>query len=91
MEDTEETAEGPETVTVIKKVKRKSDEKKKIDFAKLNINELASMTISELSSLAREFNVEGTGRMKKQDLIFAILQAQTEKHGLILGLKKQAG
>jgi len=70
-------------VAVIKKVRKKPVEKKKIDFAKLNINELTNMTISELSSLAQEFGIEGTGRMKKQDLIFDILQAQTEKHGLI--------
>lgn len=71
-------------VTVVKKArKRNREETKKINFAKLNINELANMTISELSALARDFNIEGTGRMKKQDLIFSILQAQTEKHGLI--------
>ncbi len=70
-------------VAVIKKVKRKTNDKKKINFAKLNINELANMTISGLLALSREFNIEGTGTMKKQDLIFAILQAQTEKHGLI--------
>ncbi len=71
-------------VTVVKKArKRNKEEAKKINFAKLNINELANMTISELSALARDFNIEGTGRMKKQDLIFSILQAQTEKHGLI--------
>jgi len=82
--DTEAAIEnGGGKVAVVKKIKRKVDEKKKINFAKLNINDLASMTISGLSSLAREFNIEGTSRMKKQDLIFTILQAQTEKHGLI--------
>jgi transcription termination factor Rho len=75
--------DGGGKVAVVKKIKRKADEKKKINFAKLNINDLASMTISGLSSLAHEFNIEGTSRMKKQDLIFTILQAQTEKHGLI--------
>jgi len=70
-------------IAVIRKTKKKAEEKKKINFAKLNINELANMTISGLSSLAREFKIEGTSRMKKQDLIFSILQAQTEKHGLI--------
>lgn len=74
---------GNGKVAIIKKVKKKTEEKKKINFAKLNINELASMTISGLSAFSREFNIEGISRMKKQDLIFAILQAQTEKHGLI--------
>jgi len=35
--------------------------------------------------LARQLNVEGASGMRKQDLIFAILQAQTEKNGLIYG------
>jgi len=72
-----------EKVTVIKKAKKRDADRKHINFAKLDINELANMTISGLSALSREFHIEGTSRMKKQDLIFAILQAQTEKHGLI--------
>jgi transcription termination factor Rho len=78
-----EALNGNGKVAVIKKVRKKADDKKKITFAKLNINELTNMTISGLSNLAQEFGIEGTGRMKKQDLIFAILQAQTERHGLI--------
>jgi transcription termination factor Rho len=78
-----EMVNGDGKVAVIKKVRKKTDEKKKISYAKLNINELTNMTISGLSDLAQEFGIEGTGRMKKQDLIFAILQAQTERHGLI--------
>jgi transcription termination factor Rho len=72
---------GTGKVTVVKK--RRTEDKKKINFTKLNINDLANMTISELSSFAREFNIEGASRMKKQDLIFSVLQAQTERHGLI--------
>jgi transcription termination factor Rho len=74
---------GVEKITIVKRGKKKTDEKKKINFAKLNINELTNMTIASLATLAREFNVEGTGSMKKQDLIFEVLKAQTEKHGLI--------
>jgi transcription termination factor Rho len=51
----------------------------------MNIIELKEKKISELNKLAREFNVEGASGMRKQDLIFAILQAQTEKNGLIYG------
>jgi transcription termination factor Rho len=68
-------------VTIVKK--KRGEEKKKISYAKLNINDLTNITISELASFAREFNIEGASRMKKQDLIFSILQAQTERHGLI--------
>ena len=78
-----ETGDSNGKVAVIKKVRKKTDEKKRVSFAKLNINELTNMTISDLSILALEFGVEGISRLKRQDLIFAILQAQTEKHGLI--------
>jgi transcription termination factor Rho len=49
------------------------------------IGELKEKKISELNKLARQLNVEGASGMRKQDLIFAILQAQTEKNGLIYG------
>ena len=51
----------------------------------MNIIELKEKKISELNKLARQLNVEGSSGMRKQDLIFAILQAQTEKNGLIYG------
>ncbi|MEC4677026.1 MAG: transcription termination factor Rho, partial [Nitrospirota bacterium] len=45
------------------------------------ISELKDKTIDELTNVANELNVEGAAGMRKQDLIFAILQAQTEKTG----------
>ncbi len=51
----------------------------------MNLAELKEIKISELTSMARELNVEGASGMRKQELIFAILQAQTEKNGLIYG------
>lgn len=51
----------------------------------MNIKELKKKKISELNKIAKELNVEGASGMRKQDLIFAILQAQTEKNGLIFG------
>jgi transcription termination factor Rho len=51
----------------------------------MNIIDLKEKKISELNKLARQLNVEGASGMRKQDLIFAILQAQTEKNGLIYG------
>jgi transcription termination factor Rho len=41
--------------------------------------------INDLTSLARDLSVEGAAGMRKQDLIFAILQAQVEKNGVISG------
>ena len=51
----------------------------------MNISELKEKKISELTQLAKDFNIEGAAGMRKQDLIFALLQAQIEKNGLIYG------
>jgi len=51
----------------------------------MNIKDLKKKKISELTKISRELNVEGASGMRKQELIFAILQAQTEKNGLIFG------
>ncbi|MCK5140119.1 MAG: transcription termination factor Rho, partial [Thermodesulfovibrionia bacterium] len=50
-----------------------------------NITQLKEKTIDELTKIAKVLNVEGARGLRKQDLIFAILQAQTEKTGLIFG------
>jgi transcription termination factor Rho len=49
----------------------------------LDLSDLKEMTIQALTAMARELNVEGAAGMKKHDLIFKILQTQTEKSGLI--------
>lgn len=51
----------------------------------MNIAELKDKTIDELTKTAKEMKVEDARGLRKQDLIFAILQAQTEKTGLIFG------
>jgi len=51
----------------------------------MNVVEMKRKPISELAILAKELNVPGAAGMRKQDLIFAILQAQTEKNGIISG------
>ena len=52
---------------------------------KLDIEKLKSMKITELNKLAHDMNINGVSGLKKQDMIFKILQAQTEKDGLIFG------
>jgi len=52
---------------------------------KLDIGSLKEIKITELNKLAKELNVNGASGLKKQDLIFKILQAQAEKEGLMLG------
>ena len=49
----------------------------------MNIAELKEKSISELTTIAREFSVSGVSSLRKQELIFKILEAQTEKNGLI--------
>jgi len=51
----------------------------------MNIVELKEKSITELTSIAKDLKVEGASVLRKQELIFAILQAQTEKNGLIYG------
>ena len=50
---------------------------------RLNISELKDMSIQKLTQVAKDFNVPGVSGMRKQDLIFQILKAQTEQSGLI--------
>ena len=52
---------------------------------KLDIGSLKEIKITELNKLARELNINGVSGLKKQDLIFKILQAQAEKEGLMFG------
>ncbi len=51
----------------------------------MNLKELKEKKISELTRLAKKYNIEGATSMRKQDLIFALLQAQSEQNGLIYG------
>ena len=49
----------------------------------LDISTLKEMSISDLSAVAKGLGVEGAAGVRKQELIFKILQAQTEQSGLI--------
>ena len=49
----------------------------------LNISELKDMSIQKLTQVAKELNVPGATGMRKQELIFQILKAQTEQSGFI--------
>jgi transcription termination factor Rho len=51
----------------------------------MNLKELKGKKISELMETARHMNVDGYSSMRKQDLIFALLQSEIEKNGLIYG------
>ena len=49
----------------------------------LNIGELKDMSIARLTQVAKDLSVAGATGMRKQELIFQILKAQTEQSGFI--------
>jgi hypothetical protein len=49
----------------------------------LDLVELKDMSIQKLNQIAKDLNVTGTAGLRKQELIFKILQTQAEKSGLI--------
>ena len=49
----------------------------------LNLAGLKDMSISDLTGIAKEMGIEGASGLRKQELIFKVLAAQTEKSGLI--------
>ncbi len=51
----------------------------------MNLKELKEKKIIDLSAIAKELGVEGASGMRKQDLIFAILNATSAKNGAIFG------
>src|SRR5437879_10279754 len=51
----------------------------------MNLGELKRKNIKELAHMAVEFNIEGSSSMRRQELIFALLNAQADKKGEIYG------
>ncbi|MDR1035070.1 MAG: transcription termination factor Rho [Deltaproteobacteria bacterium] len=51
----------------------------------MDLSELKKMKIAELNALARALNIDNATSLRKQELIFALLQAQTELNGMIFG------
>lgn len=67
-------------MTKSEKEKTEKDHVEKIEMVKLK-----EMKIGELTKLAKTLNVNGISGLKKTELIFKILQAKTEKEGLMFG------
>jgi transcription termination factor Rho len=49
----------------------------------LDLESLKTLKISELNQVAQELGIQGTSSLKKQELIFKILEEQTAQEGLI--------
>ncbi len=55
------------------------------ETVELNMQELKRMTVSKLIKLAKELGISGVSGMRKQELIFKILEAQAQKSGYAFG------
>jgi transcription termination factor Rho len=51
----------------------------------MNIVELKEKKINELTQMAKQYKIDGAAGMRKQELMFALLQHQIEKNGFIFG------
>jgi len=51
----------------------------------MDIAELKEMKVAQLNKIAKDLKINGAAGSKKQDLIFRILKAKTEKDGFIFG------
>ncbi len=49
----------------------------------MNLTQLKALNIGRLTQLAKDHNIAGASGMRKQDLIFRLLQAEAEKNGLV--------
>src|SRR5205085_4594709 len=79
MPDTEETAAAePKAAS-----NGKQDKKDRQEEGHMNLAGLKDKSISELTHIAKEMGIEGATGLRKQELIFKVLAAQTEKSGLI--------
>src|SRR3989442_15639521 len=55
------------------------------------LTQLKQRNITELNEIARELKIEGAANLRKQELIFAILQAQTVNDPVLFGLGLENG
>ena len=78
---TDEEAEIPDAKA--SEAKSASSNGKSDDSSMMNLAGLKDMSISELTHIAKEMGIEGATGLRKQELIFKVLAAQTEKSGLI--------
>jgi transcription termination factor Rho len=67
----------------IKKKNMNTQVKEGKNAMSISLAELKDKNITDLAKIAKELNIPGSSGMRKQELIFQILRAQTEKNGLI--------
>jgi len=57
----------------------------RINGTEVSIGDLKRMTMTELTAMAKELNIEGYSGLKKQDIIFKVLQQTIEAAGALYG------
>ena len=75
---TQQASRTPQTSRTQQASPSQKDETAAVDLAALK-----EMNITQLNELAKELGVEGTAGLRKQELIFKVLQGKAEKSGLI--------
>jgi transcription termination factor Rho len=55
------------------------------EVPEINLKELKEKRITDLNKLAKDLGIEGASNLRKQELIFGLLQAQSERNGVIYG------
>ena len=81
-----ETTGASEPTTSTEAVKfpaKRSGDAQKRGSNTLNISELKDMSISKLTQIAKDLSIVGATGLRKQEVIFQILKAQTEQSGFI--------
>jgi len=76
-------APGGITTAVEEEVDRQDVPRAELSGEKLDIRTLKEKSIAELTGIAKALDVPNATALRKQELIFEILRAQTEKSGLI--------
>ncbi|MBD3873461.1 MAG: transcription termination factor Rho [Acidobacteria bacterium] len=66
-------------------IEKSEESENQLPEGRLDLNQLKEMSISQLSAAGKGLGVESPAGMRRQDLIFSILQQQTEAEGLIFG------
>jgi transcription termination factor Rho len=82
-EDTPEEASASSSVSDRERSSDSEGGRTEISTERMNLKELKEKRISELTRMARDMGVDGAAGMRKQELIFAVLQAHAARSGAI--------
>lgn len=55
------------------------------EMNELNVSTLRKLSISKLQKIAKDFEVNGISGLRKEELIYKIMEAQAKKNGLLFG------